>query len=111
MHLLPVNYQCNNFTYFGAKNNIQNFKQKLINYNDVNGKQLLNSPEIDMLVKSKIGFNNKPIKNFYRKVLAILNNPEEIKEISMHKEKGFSVWAAVQEPLNSTIKANPKLFK
>ena len=56
------------------------------------------------------GSCNTPIKNFEAKIMAVLSNPEELKYISEARDRAFAVYRAIQDPLESTLKANPKLY-
>ena len=56
------------------------------------------------------GTCNTPIKNFEAKIMAVLSNPEELKYISEARDRAFAVYRAIQDPLESTLKANPNLY-
>ena len=55
--------------------------------------------------------NGKPIKNYKTKIIAVLNNPEEVEAISEWKDKPHGIWRAIQDPLPSTREMYPELFE
>lgn len=78
----------------------------LIDAKDKEGKPLFDALAIDYVL-----FNCKDtIEKHPDKIIAVLNNPEEIDSISSWKNKGAGLWRAVGDPLQSTIDKNPKAF-
>ena len=100
---------------FRAVTSAQNIKpelsamvEKLAGYKDAEGKQLIHSEAIRGLLDIK---NRYTIgENFLEKVEAVLSNPEEVYIITQSKNRGWALLKAMLEPLDSTVKANPKLF-
>ena len=90
----------------------EEFKAALLAVRTPKGKRLLSKSDVDFLIKNsqKSLFNGKPIPNYEKKIIAVLSNPEEIESIMEWKSKPSGIWRAIQEPLSSTIKANPELF-
>ena len=66
-----------------------------------------------LLVNCQHGFvtDGKPIPNAKAKIRAVLRNPEEVASISNWKSREAGIWRAIQDPLDSTVKANPTIFK
>ena len=102
-------------TFFGIKKtqkHVPSFEETLTSYLDSNGKQILSNEEIVDLIKNcqKSGISGEPIENYKEKIIAVLNNPEEVKSLSKWECRPAGVWRAIQDPLNSTVEANPGLF-
>ena len=78
----------------------------LIDAKDKEGKPLFDALNIDSVL-----FNCKDIiEKHPDKIIAVLNNPEEIAIISEWSSHGAGLWRAVSEPLNSTVERNPEVF-
>lgn len=71
-----------------------------------NGNPLFSSKEVEDFL-----FNGQELMRDYPdRIMAVLSNPEEIDMISSWANKGAGLWRAVQDPLDSTVKKNPKAF-
>ena len=75
-------------------------------------KTKLTQEEINNLIENcQHGFiTGKPIPNYEAKIEAVLNNPKELAIIAEYKHRVSGIVRAIQEPLESTIEENPKLF-
>ena len=88
-------------------------RTKLTEFKGPNGKAFLSKPEVENLIENcQHGFitDGKPIPNYEAKIEAVLNNPEEVASISGLKSRSAGIWRAIQDPLSSTVEANPELF-
>ena len=88
-------------------------RTKLTEFKGPNGKAFLSKPEVENLIENcQHGFitDGKPIPNYEAKIEAVLNNPEEVASISGWKSRSAGIWRAIQDPLSSTVEANPELF-
>ena len=77
---------------------------------DAKGKVLLDSDDIKSILKNRNGLGGIPIDKYEEKIMAVLDNPEEVEDISQWKSRAAGIWRAAQDPLNSTVEANPDLF-
>ena len=76
-------------------------------------KTKLTQEEINNLIENcQHGFitDGKPIPNYEARIEAVLNNPKELAIIAEYKHRVSGIVRAIQEPLESTIEKNPKLF-
>lgn len=88
-------------------------RTRLTEFKGPDGKPFLSKTEIDNLIQNcqeGITTDGKPIPNYQAKIEAVLNNPEEIASISGWKSRSAGVWRAIQDPLSSTVEANPEVF-
>jgi hypothetical protein len=91
----------------------KNFAEELAGYKDSSGKELLTKEEIKniLFLEDSIDLDTgKPIENFRAKVLAVLDNPEEVAQLATWAVKGSGIWHAIRNPLTSTFGANPEIF-
>ena len=98
-----------------APNNTQvEFVTKISEIKDVSGKPIITKLEaLELYGQCKTSgdaFTGKPIPNFEARIEAVLNNPEEVASIISSKNKVWSIYRAIQDPYESTIKANPAVF-
>ena len=103
-----------------AKNSIKadidpdaQLRTRLTEFKGPDGKPFLSKTEVENLIENcQHGFitDGKPIPNYEAKIEAVLNNPEEIASISGWKSRSAGIWRAIQDPLSSTVEANPKAF-
>ncbi len=78
----------------------------LIDTKDNKGKPLFNASQVnDVLYNCKDTIENHP-----GRIMAVLNNPEEIALIASNENKGAALWRSVNDPLSSTIEKNPQAF-
>ena len=88
-------------------------RTKLTEFKGSDGKPFLTESEINNIIQNcQEGFitDGKPIPNYEAKIEAVLNNPEEVASISGWKSRSAGIWRAIQDPLSSTVEANPELF-
>lgn len=75
------------------------------------GQPYLSLREIDELISAcQKGTNGKPIENYEAKIDAILKAPQELLKIALYQNKATGILRAINNPLASTVKANPELF-
>ena len=79
------------------------------------GMKLFSKKDIEDLIEGcKKGYYHlgpTPTKNFKEKAIAVLNNPEEVRNIARWKSRTMGLVRAVIDPLNSTIAIDPKAFE
>ncbi|MCQ2958525.1 MAG: hypothetical protein MJ180_06480, partial [Candidatus Gastranaerophilales bacterium] len=80
--------------------------ETLANAKASNGKPLFSLDEIDDAILNC----RKTIEKSPEIITAILSNSEEVKIISEWNNKAAGLWKATNDPLASTLKANPKAF-
>lgn len=88
-------------------------RTRLTEFKGPDGKPFLSKTEVDNLIQNcQEGFitDGKPIPNYEAKIEAVLNNPEEVASISGWKSRSAGIWRAIQDPLSSTVEANPEVF-
>ena len=88
-------------------------RTKLTEFKGPDGKPFLTESEVNNIIQNcQEGFitDGKPIPNYEAKIEAVLNNPEEVASISGWKSRSAGIWRAIQDPLSSTVEANPELF-
>lgn len=86
--------------------------EKLLALKDSSGKAMT-MKEIETLYKNcQISLKDrKPIPNYEERIMAVLNNPKEVDIITgFDNNLPYAIWIRIQEPLDSTIKANPDIF-
>lgn len=86
--------------------------EKLLELRGKNGKKLLSKRDLsDLLESCQHSFcGGKPISRYEEKILAVINNPEELSSIADCSSPAYGIWRAIQDPLRSTRNANPELF-
>ena len=80
---------------------------------NLDGRAFISDIEISNLLENcQKGFitDGKPIPKYLEKIVAVMNNPEEVASISGWKSRSAGIWRAIQDPLESTVKMNPGLF-
>lgn len=88
-------------------------RTRLTEFKGPDGKPFLSKTEVDNLIQNcQEGFitDGKPIPNYEAKIEAVLNNPEEVASISGWKSRSAGICRAIQDPLSSTVEANPEVF-
>ena len=70
------------------------------------GSQLFDAKNVDLVL---VGLT-EVIESQPEKIWAALSNPEEIAKIEKYSNPSAGLWNAVNDPLPSTVKANPELF-
>lgn len=74
------------------------------------GRHLLTKEDVKTLNKENTSLGGEEISRYEEKIVAVISNPKEVKDIITFKNPVYAIWRATQDPLNSTVEANPGLF-